>query len=62
MGTRVLSPGEGEGVNLPGYDVNHSPSSTSAEIKNEWSYTSASPPCHCGMDREDFTYTFFVPY
>jgi len=48
-------------VKQPGREVNHSPPST-VEVKNEWSFTSASPICHCGVDREDFTITFFVPY
>jgi len=48
-------------VKQPGREINHLPPST-VEVKNEWSYTSSSPIYHCGMDREDFTFTFFVPY
>jgi hypothetical protein len=40
MGTRALS----LGVKQPGREADHSPPS-SAEIKNEWSYTST-PPLH----------------
>jgi hypothetical protein len=35
---------------------------SSAEVKNECSYTSASPTCLCGTDREDFIfYVLYVP-
>jgi len=27
-----------------------------AEVKDEWSYTSSSPPILHGIDREDFTF------
>jgi len=47
-------------VKQPRREVNHLPPST-VEVKNEWSYTSASPICHHGVDRKDFTITFFCP-
>jgi hypothetical protein len=34
------------------------PHPSNAEIKNEWSLTSASPLCLYGVDRGNFTYTF----
>jgi len=45
----------GTGVRWVGRDIDHSPSS-SAEVKNEWSYTSTSPICLHGMDRENFNF------
>jgi hypothetical protein len=42
------------GVKRPGSEVNHSPSS-SADIKNEWSYTSTPPLCVHGMDKDNCT-------
>jgi hypothetical protein len=49
------------GVKRPGREVNHSPPS-SAEVKNEWSYTSTPPIClHC-VDRENFAFLIFVPH
>jgi hypothetical protein len=47
------------GVKWPGREVNHSPAS-SAKIKNEWSYTSAIPICHHGMDRENFIFYHLI--
>jgi hypothetical protein len=41
-------------VKWPEREVNHS-SPSSAEIKNEWSYTSAPHICLHGMERESFT-------
>jgi hypothetical protein len=38
-----------------GLEVDHSPAS-SAEVKNERSYTSTPPICHHGVDRETFTF------
>ena len=43
----------------PGCEVNHSPP-FSAKCKNEWSCTSALPLCLHGMDRENFTFYFFL--
>jgi len=44
------------GVKQSGCKVNHSPPS-SAEVKNEWSYTSARPRCRHGVvDREICTF------
>jgi len=37
-----------------GHEINHSPPS-SAEVKNDWSYTSTPLVCLCGMDRENCT-------
>jgi hypothetical protein len=46
----------GTGVTWVCRDIDHSPSS-SAEVKNEWSYTSASPIyLHC-VDKENFIFT-----
>jgi hypothetical protein len=42
------------GVKRPGREVNHSLPS-SAEVKNEWNYTSAPHTCLLGVDRENFT-------
>ena len=39
-------------VSRPGRDVDHSPPS-SAEAKNEWSYTSTPLICHHGVDRDN---------
>jgi hypothetical protein len=38
----------------PSPEINHSPAS-SAEDKNEWSYTAASTICLRGADRKNFT-------
>ena len=46
------------GLKRSGRDVHTLPSS--AEVKNEWSYTSASPVCFRGVDR-GFTFFRFVP-
>jgi hypothetical protein len=42
------------GVRRPGREVDHSSSST-AEVKNEWSYTSAPPISPNGVRRDNFT-------
>ena len=47
-------PGSSIGVKWLGHDVNHS-SPSSADVKNEWSYTFAPPLYLHGMDR-DFTF------
>jgi hypothetical protein len=44
-------------VKRAGRDVNHS-SPSSAEFKNEWSYTSALLICLHGLYRDNFTFTF----
>ena len=44
-------------VKWPARDVDHSV----AEIKNEWSYTSAPSICLYGMDRDNCTFTFTIP-
>jgi hypothetical protein len=46
------------GVKRPGHDVDHSPPS-SAEVTNEWSYTSVPPICLHGVDRDAFTFLSF---
>jgi hypothetical protein len=51
VGTRVLS----RGVKRLGCEVNRSPPSNT-EVKNEWSYTSVSPLCLHGVDRDKFTF------
>jgi hypothetical protein len=50
-GCRVSFPG----LRQPRHQVNHSPPS-SAEVKNEWSYTSTPPLCFYSTDREKFTF------
>jgi hypothetical protein len=40
------------GVERPGRDVDHPPP-TSAEVKNEWSYTSSPQICLNGVDRDN---------
>jgi hypothetical protein len=40
--------------NRSGVEIDHSPSS-SAEIKNEWSYASTSPVCLHSVHRDKFT-------
>ena len=42
------------GAKWPGHDVDHS-SLSSAEVKNEWSYTSAPSICIHGIDLNYFT-------
>lgn len=42
------------GLKRPGCDVDHS-SLPSAEVKDKWSYTSASHVCLHGVERDDFT-------
>jgi hypothetical protein len=39
---------------LPGREVDRPPQS-SAEVKNEWSYSSTPPICFHGVDRDNFT-------
>jgi hypothetical protein len=51
MGTTVFF----SGVNWPGREVNHS-SLPSADVKNEWSFTSTPPTCLLGVDRENFKF------
>ena len=41
-------------VKLPVHEVDHPPSS-SAEVKDEWSYTSSPPVCLHDVDRKGFT-------
>jgi hypothetical protein len=55
MSTGVLSPG----AKRPGREVNHSPPS-SAEVKNEWSYSSSPSIRLHSMDRDNFALTFKV--
>jgi len=43
------------GVQWPGCDVDHS-LPPSAEVKNKWSFTSASPVCLNGMGKDNFTF------
>jgi hypothetical protein len=43
----------------PRRDVNH-PSSSTAEIKNEWSYTSTPPIWLHGVNRDSFTHLYFL--
>ena len=43
------------GVKQPGHDVNQ-PYSSSASVKNEWSYTSAYLACLYGVNRENFAF------
>jgi hypothetical protein len=40
-------------VNRPGREAYHKPPS-SAEMENEWSFTSAPPVCRRGVDRGSF--------
>lgn len=47
------------GVKQPQHEGDHSPPS-SAMVKNEWSYTSASPICLHGMDRDNDNVIFFT--
>jgi len=55
---RALSLGV-RGLKRPGRDVHTPPHSS--EDKNEWSYTSASPVCVRGVDRDNFTFFRIVP-
>jgi hypothetical protein len=55
MGTGVLSPGDMG----PGREVNSSPSS--AQVKNEWSYTAASPVLAYGVDRINSAFYLYIP-
>jgi hypothetical protein len=43
-------------VRWPEHEADHSPPS-SAEVKNEWSYTPTPPLCLQGMHRDNFTVT-----
>jgi len=43
----------------PGREVNSSPSC--AQVKNEWSYTSASPELAYGVDRINSAYYLYIP-
>ena len=52
-------PGSFQGVKRMGRDVNPSPPS-SAEVKNEWSYTSTAPTGLHGVERSNFPFIFFV--
>ena len=52
MVTGTFSPG----VKRPGREVDHSPP-PSAEIMNEWIYTSAPSICLGSKDRDNFTFT-----
>ena len=47
----VLSPG----VKQPGHEADN-PASSSAEVKNEWSYTSTLLVCLYGTYRDNFTF------
>ena len=60
VGTMVISVGGG-GVKLPAREIDHLLTS-SADVKNEWSCTSASPVCLHGMDRggKNYTVTFKI--
>ena len=49
------------GVKLPGFEVSYS-HPPSAELKNEWSYTSAPPVFLYGVDRENFTFYFYLTF
>jgi len=46
--------------------TSHNPLPSSAEVKNEWSYTSTPPTCHNGMDQKSSyrllstSYTVFI--
>jgi hypothetical protein len=42
-------------VKQPGLEVNNS-SPSSAEVKNEWSYTCPPPICFYGVDRKNLTF------
>ena len=55
IGTWVLS----RPVKRPGCEVDHLPLST-AEVKNEWSYTSTSLVCLHGVYRNKFTFLYFT--
>jgi hypothetical protein len=47
------------GIKLPGREVNHSPPS-SAEVKNEWGYTSVPPVYPHGVERKDFIFAYIA--
>ena len=44
------------GLKRPGREDDHLPPS-SAEVKNEWSYTSCPPLCPCGLCRDNFAFS-----
>ena len=44
-------------VRRQGPEAGHSPAS-SAEVENQWSYTSTPPVCLHGVDRDSLTFTF----
>jgi hypothetical protein len=48
-------------VKRPMREFSHAPPS-SAEVKNEWSYTSIPPVCLHSMDRANFTYILALFY
>jgi hypothetical protein len=50
-------PGFFPGVKRQGREVQHSPAS-STDVENEWSYTSPSPVCFHGVNR-DINFAFF---
>ena len=45
------------GVKRPGLEVDHSSPST-AEVMNEWRYTSNHPTCLHGVDGDNFTFIY----
>ena len=45
------------GIKRPGRDVDPSPTST-AEVKNEWSYTTTPPICLSDVGSDNFTFTY----
>jgi len=45
----------------PGYEADHIPPSN-AEVMNEWSYASALLAWLHGVDRDNFTFTFYYNY
>jgi hypothetical protein len=47
------------GVKRPGVEADHSPA-PNAEVKTEWSYTSASPIYLHGVDRNNCNFTFHL--
>ena len=49
------------GIQRPGREVNHSPS-PSAEVKNEWSYTSTTPICFHGVNTKNVAFTCTLRY
>jgi len=47
------------GIKQPGREFEHSPR-PSADVKNEWGYTSNPPACLLGIDRDNFS--FYPPF